>query len=111
MRIAYPPPAMCSACFGQYTDLIHVDFEAAWDGPVVNNDGSPYSVDELVICERCMRAGYSLLPDPEEVETLHGQLAELRVQNAQLVAYAQALEGGVSRLEQALGVRPGALPG
>ena len=88
----------------------HVDFEAAWDGPVVNNNGTAYSVDELVICEDCMRAAYELLPPSEEGQTLHDQLAELRAQNAQLVQYSQALEAGVSRLEHALGIRPEGLP-
>lgn len=110
MRIAYHPPSMCSACFGQYPERVHVDFEAAWDGPVVNNNGTAYSVDELVICEDCMRAAYELLPLSEDAETLHDQLAALRAQNAQLVQYSQALEAGVSRLEHAMGVRPENLP-
>jgi hypothetical protein len=39
MRPPYFPPTMCSACFGQYPDRNHVDFEAAWDGPVINSNG------------------------------------------------------------------------
>src|SRR4029077_7750443 len=109
MRIANVPPTMCSACFGQYPDRTHVDFEAAWDGPVVNNNGTAYSVDELVLFETCLRVGFDLLPASDEVESLHDQLAQLRASNDQLVQYSKALEAGVGRLEHALGVRPDAM--
>jgi hypothetical protein len=58
MRIAHTPPVACASCFAQYPDKVHVDFESTWDGPVINNDGTNYSVDDLVICEDCMRAAY-----------------------------------------------------
>lgn len=59
IRIAERPPAMCSACFGQYPDRHHIDFGASWDGPVL--DGAHrVSIDELIICENCIEIAASL---------------------------------------------------
>jgi hypothetical protein len=66
IHLAETPPVVCSSCFGQYTDRRHVDFGAAWDGPMVPPDqsvagGKMVSVDDLVICEECLRFAATLI--------------------------------------------------
>jgi hypothetical protein len=62
IRLAETPPTHCASCFGQYPDRRHIDFGAYWDGPVFARDegdvagGAPIAVDDLVICEECLRA-------------------------------------------------------
>jgi hypothetical protein len=51
---------------GQYTGRRHVDFGAAWDGPMVPPDqsvagGKMVSVDDLVICEECLTFAAALV--------------------------------------------------
>jgi|DEB0MinimDraft_3_1074331.scaffolds.fasta_scaffold05315_3 hypothetical protein len=61
MRIAESVPAFCSACYGQEPDAIYVDFESAWDGPIIDDaNGMKISIDDLVICERCLLAAANL---------------------------------------------------
>jgi len=50
----------CAACYGQYTDRRYVDFEAAYDGPVL--DGAiKVAIDDLVICEHCLQAAAKMI--------------------------------------------------
>ena len=59
-KIADKPPVYCASCHRQNVELRHVDFEAYYDGPVINGD-IKVSIDDLIICEECMRAGAELL--------------------------------------------------
>lgn len=71
MRIAERNPAYCSSCYGQYVDKKHIDFEAAWDGPVVNpKEAIKVAIDDLVLCEGCVREAAKLLgmTDSDEAE-------------------------------------------
>jgi hypothetical protein len=54
MKFADPKPPFCSACY-QHSTGRHIDFEASWDGPVLE-DGSKIkvSVDDLILCETCV---------------------------------------------------------
>ena len=53
----YPNPPFCAACYGQKPEMRHVDFEAAYDGPVVNpEDDIKMAVDDLILCEECLRS-------------------------------------------------------
>jgi hypothetical protein len=62
MRVALQNPAYCSACFGARPGEKHIDFEAAYDGPVINSDaGIKVAIDDLVICEKCLIAAASLI--------------------------------------------------
>ena len=104
------PPALCSSCFGQYPDRQHIDFEASWDGPVVEGgvageDGTvvsriPVAIDELILCEECVREGARLLgmtdENSGELERLREQLRETREREAGLKAYVDQLEKTVA---------------
>lgn len=79
VRIASPNPACCAACYGSNPGGRHVDFGAATDGPVVVNDdgtvrtwtGGTMSVEDIVLCEACVRAGAELLAlEPTVMEGL-----------------------------------------
>jgi hypothetical protein len=103
LRLSEIPPALCSACSLQRPDLRHVDFDAAWDGPTVEGGlatgdgvvrGPLVSIDELVICEECLRAAGRLIDlEPVEggrVEALEQQLADAREVNLELQGHVKA---------------------
>ena len=90
MRKAAVTPPYCSSCFQAKPNLLHIDFEATFDGPMINpTDGISISVDNLIICLDCMAraahlAGFSKQSDlkqennelGEAVESLSAQLEE-----------------------------------
>jgi hypothetical protein len=59
MRVADPNPVYCSACFQQQPTKVHIDFEVAWDGPVINEDGLRVPIDDLYLCENCLETAYN----------------------------------------------------
>lgn len=54
-RIADTAPTHCSACFAQKLGKRHVDFDVMYDGPVIPDGGVYHSIDDLIICEDCLR--------------------------------------------------------
>lgn len=100
-KIADVPPSACAACFGQYTDRRHVDFEAAWDGPVL--DGSvKVAIDDLVICENCLRDGFNVLQFEAEAE----RITALEVEREQMQAHIREQGEHIQKLEAAMATRP-----
>jgi hypothetical protein len=106
-RLAETPPTHCSSCFGQYPERRHVDFQAAWDGPVIHDgvmtdDGVtnriPVSIDELVICEECLTHGAKLLglKEGQENKRLLDSLAVLAAELEQAKSYIATLEQAVA---------------
>jgi hypothetical protein len=61
MKIADPKPVYCSSCFAQQPMKEHVDFQVAWDGPVINSDGMRVPIDDLYVCEDCMLLAFNTL--------------------------------------------------
>lgn len=61
MKVADPNPVYCSCCFQQQPREIHIDFEVAWDGPVINEDGLRVPIDDLYLCETCLEGAYNRL--------------------------------------------------
>jgi hypothetical protein len=62
MKLADPKPVYCSACFSQQPLKDHIDFEVAWDGPVINHtDNIRIPIDDLYICEDCMLQAFNTL--------------------------------------------------
>ncbi len=108
IRIAASIPAACSACFGQYVDRLHVDFSAAFDGPVLyGKDGSTLAaVDELVICDECMRAAAKVLglEEPgdmvDQIESLDTRLTENSEKLAGALVYIRKLEQSLDEREK-----------
>jgi hypothetical protein len=96
IRLAQPAPPHCSACFGAKPNMRHVDFGAAWDGPMLPAlEGAigvvAHSIDDLVICEECLRTGGKIvgLTDNSELEAAN---AQLEAANAQLHARIEQYE-------------------
>jgi hypothetical protein len=95
------PPA-CAACGGQYPDRKHVDFGAAWDGPVLNQaeviaEGvTPMQIDDLKVCETCVREAAEVLALSGQagprMESLKRRLAAQEAINANQKAYIEQLE-------------------
>lgn len=96
MKIANPNPAYCAACFSQKLGMRHIDFEAYFDGPVIDEaNGMKQCIDDLVICEECIETAATkigMVRDAEAQETIEklraeiGQLRALRARNAQKLA-------------------------
>lgn len=72
MKIATRKPPACASCF-QQLDGRYVDFEAAYDGPVLPGAAGPLPVDDLIICERCLESAFSLI-DPQGMKVTIAEL-------------------------------------
>lgn len=111
------PPVRCSGCWGQYPERRHVDFESHWEGPmfregVMGEDGEisntiNVSIDDLVLCEDCLRAAAKLigLVDPDEVAEYAEQL-EKRADD--LLERNRGLEEHNKQLKAAIASEPAA---
>lgn len=70
-----------------------MDFEAAYDGPVVPGTPEPVPVDDLVICENCLSEAFALL-DPENLRETIGELQQIVLdQQEEIVAKDKAIQG------------------
>lgn len=83
MRVAYTRPPYCAACF-QHPEEDCIDFEAAYDGPVI--PGSPtMTVDDLIICKSCLTAAATMLEltgmGEAEREEYRKTMVALRLEN------------------------------
>lgn len=87
MKITDVAPAYCASCFDQKPGMLHVDFGAAFDGPVIDSgNGMKQCIDDLIVCADCLDtaarlAGY--LPAAEaqataEIEKLTEQLSQVK---------------------------------
>lgn len=97
MRIAYAAPPHCSSCYAQQPEKQHVDFESSYDGPVIEGT-IKVSIDEMIVCEDCMRLAASLLGfvddegAREELGALRQEVANLEDRLAERLAYTDQLE-------------------
>jgi hypothetical protein len=111
------PPAACASCFGQYPDRRHVDFGAAYDGPFLRGEvtgGPTVSIDDLIICEDCLRiAAHELgLVEPGEMKQALMEAAATQETLAErlhgALRYIQSLEAAANSrddLEEKLGLK------
>lgn len=116
IRVAPVAPSHCSSCFQQKPTMRHIDFGAAWDGPVLPDEHSNIvgivgaTIDDLIICEDCLRiAGERIgLIDASELRAL----AVLEQANGALHQRVEQLEAHVANLEAARATREqiGTLP-
>lgn len=96
-RLADPPPVVCSVChqppMAEGHRLRYVDFEVAFDGPVVTRYGErvdsgqtvPYAVEWLIICEKCLKAGAHLIGLEESLDQAEQRVAlEERIRELEL---------------------------
>lgn len=75
-RLAHTPPSHCAACFQAGAEKLYIDFEAAYDGPVIPGS-PPMPVDDLILCDECLETAFTIL-DPkgqqQEIDRLNGLL-------------------------------------
>lgn len=95
-------PIYCSGCFNSQ-DVRHIDFDAACDRGYANDEAVRVDMDDLVLCENCVREGASLLGMTDE-EGLKAENEDLRRKNdvlrkrvEQSQRYADTLEDGLVR--------------
>lgn len=100
-------PMFCASCGSQDPEARYVDFDAAWDGPVVNpEDGIKMQIDDLVVCENCLKEASALvgLVDPDRVaETLANAQEDLVAKEQKITELQRYIE----RLEAAIDAKPG----
>jgi hypothetical protein len=69
MKEALIPPPHCAACYQTGPEKRYIDFEAAYDGPVIPGTPANQPVDDLIICEECLQSAFSVLdPDGSQIE-------------------------------------------
>lgn len=111
MRIADPAPVYCSSCFSQKPHEVHIDFEVAWDGPVISQDGLRLTIDDLICCKTCIVAAASVVgmvdADTDvatELKNVAAKVAEERRARLSAERRVRELEREVAGFEQAQAV-------
>jgi hypothetical protein len=98
-------PVRCAACFNQQPALRHIDFDAACDRGYGNQETVQVSMDELVLCENCVKVGGELLGmTPENEKTI--QINELERKLDVERKRREKAERYADTLEDAIGQRP-----
>ena len=118
IRLAETPPVACASCFGQYTDRRHVDFGAAYEGPVLPSGEETKGVvgvvvDDLIVCEECLRAAAALIGMEDATESransdaLAARVEEMGERLAGAIAYINKMEtANAQREELAAALKP-----
>ena len=103
MKVADIPPTYCSACHMQRTEIKHVDFEAYYDGPVMDGLTHKQPIDDLILCSDCLKPAAMLLGmiDNKAMQTQNYELGKaVEEKDIQLEIYRKA----ISDLENTLGL-------
>lgn len=91
-KLADPQPPYCASCFQKPEGRV-VDFEAAYDGPVVPGSPAHVPVDDLVVCESCLAEAFDLL-DPQSMRETIEELTQLLLDaEREIVAKDRAIRG------------------
>lgn len=104
IRLAPKSPAYCAACFSPHPGERHIDFGAAYDGPMVpslvNVAGlTAQSIDELIVCETCVKRAAALL-GLGDVEAAEQGLDDARAATDVLHEQIAAYKDHIAQLEQ-----------
>jgi hypothetical protein len=114
-KIADPKPVVCCVCLQppmvRDHELAYVDFETSYDGPVVTRYGERAEsgqtiatpVDDLVMCEECLRAG-ALLIDMEPKGDTGMLIADKDRMIQNLKVEVAAKDRAISDLSHSVGV-------
>lgn len=111
-------PIYCSACFGQNPEAQHVDMDAACDrGYGDRDDGNKVSMDDLILCEDCIRSAGVLvgMTDTREFQehtnSLERRLEEEKKRADKATEYADRMEDALKHRPEELKVsRPRGRP-
>jgi hypothetical protein len=103
LKVADQAPTYCSACHCQDTELQHVDFEAYWDGPVIDGKSFKQPIDDLILCSNCLEAAATLIGMVNNKQ-MRKENFELGRANDEKQTYIDILEKAISDLEHTLGL-------
>lgn len=102
MRLIEKAPAFCSSCHQQKPNTLHVDFDAYWDGPVLDAaNGMKQSIDDLIICKDCLTAA-GILIGMEDGVKVRQENRELGRANKRLDEQIQSQKKVISDLTHTL---------
>ena len=110
IQIAEPAPPRCSACFQAKPQETHVDFGAAYDGPVVpaaeNVAGLVgHVIDDLILCETCITEAAKLI-GLDNAAAVIAERDQLEAGNRELRAKLAGFEDYANKLQAALDAKP-----
>ena len=97
-------PIYCSSCFNS-EPVRHVDFDAACDRGYANEEAVAVNMDDLILCENCVREGAMLIGMTDDADqkahvvNLERKLDVAEKRRVQAEKYA-------GTMEDALGQRP-----
>jgi hypothetical protein len=97
-------PIYCSACFNSQ-DVRHVDFDAACDRGYANQEAVQIVMDDLILCENCVREGARLLGMTDDAE-LHQRVTDLESKLDTERKLRRQAQNYADTMEDALGKRP-----
>jgi len=100
VKLASCPP-YCSSCFQQKPAVEHIDFESYWDGPIIQGAGFKQPIDDLILCEDCLRAAGELIGLSEHKKLLH-ERNELKQEVQQLRKYREDNEARTEAFKELL---------
>jgi hypothetical protein len=100
-------PIYCSSCFNS-EPIRHIDFDAACDRGYGNGEAVQVAMDDLILCENCVREGARLIGMTDDTD-LKAHLENLkRKVEVERKGRVQA-EKWAGTMEDALGARPEAV--
>lgn len=91
-KLADPQPPYCASCFNKPEGRC-VDFDAAYDGPVVPGTPEPVPVDDLIICEACLLEAFVLLDPQNQHEAIEELKQIILDQQKEIDAKDKAIQG------------------
>lgn len=97
-------PIHCAACFNSQ-EIRHIDFDAATDRGYSDGVAVAVSMDELVLCENCVRNGAELLGMTDSEQLLE-RVADLERKSDVLRKRLTQAQRYSDTMEEALGHRP-----
>lgn len=93
----------CSSCYQAKPGQPHIDFEAAWDGPVLDAAAAA-QIDDLVICADCLDGAARLLGYTRDEDRI--RVEQVEAEKVALRERAQAAEAALAKARTALAEGP-----
>jgi hypothetical protein len=66
--------------------MTHIDFESYWDGPIIDGKDFKQPIDDLIICEDCLKVAAEVIGFSEHKKLLH-ERNELKAEVQELRKY------------------------
>src|SRR5687768_12473804 len=98
MKVASPNPAYCSSCFQAKPEMVHIDFESYWDGPIIQGKSFKQPIDDLIICADCLTSAGEVIGLSEHKKLLH-ERNELKAEVQELRKYRIGAEEKLETLK------------